>query len=129
VLSLRPNNHSWGGERERDETSRVEAGAFGEQIRQRANEQRRTSDEDQGKGDLERDNALPEANSAEGRAGALAQREDQGVAAGVKRRCDTAEEAGPKARKEREGEQSEADLGAERGAVGIVAGQESDQPS
>ena len=80
-------------------------------------------------GDLERDDALAEANSAEGRAGALAQRKDKGVAAGVKCRCDTAKKAGRKARKERKGEQSEADLGAQRGAVGIVAGQEGDQPS
>jgi hypothetical protein len=40
------------GERERDEAGGVEAGAFGEQIRERANEQGRARDEDQGKGDL-----------------------------------------------------------------------------
>jgi hypothetical protein len=67
-------------------------------------------------------NALVEANAAEGCAGRLAERGDEGIAAGVKGRCDAAEEAGGEAGEEREGEPSEADGGAERVGVGIVAG-------
>ena len=102
------------GDGEGDEAGGIEAGAFGQQTGERAEEQRGADDEDEREGHLQGDDALAEADAAEAGAAALAERVDEVVAAGVEGGSEAAQEAGGEAGQEREGEQAQAEGGAER---------------
>ncbi|SPF37665.1 hypothetical protein SBA4_2040009 [Candidatus Sulfopaludibacter sp. SbA4] len=111
---------------EGEEAGRIEAGPFGQQAGERAQEQGGANEEDEGEGYLEGDDGFAQADSPEAGASALAERVDDVVAAGVQSRGDAAEEAGGETGEEGESEEVEADAGTER-VGGQVVGQECDE--
>ena len=96
---------------EGEEAGRIEAGPFGQQAGERAQEEGGADEEDEGEGHLEGDDRLAEADAAEAGAAALAERVDEVVTAGVEGGRKAAQQAGGEAGEEREGEQARLRVG------------------
>ena len=116
------------GDGEGEEAGRIEAGPFGQQAGERAQEQGGADDQDQREGHLEGDDRLAQADAAEAGAAALAERVDQAVAAGAEGGSKATQEAGGYASEEGEGEQAKAERVAQ-GVGGELVGQERDEPA
>src|SRR5690242_17869536 len=91
------------GKAERYQAGGVEAGAFGQQIGQRSQEQSGRDDEDQRQRHLQGDYALAQANAAELRTAALTERRREVIAASVNGWSEAADKAGSEAHQAREG--------------------------
>src|SRR5579863_9296026 len=83
-----------------------EARAFGVQTGQRADKQRGTDYEDEGKGHLQSDDAFAQAHTAEAGSSALAERADQAAAARVESGSEATQKAGGETDEDSEREQA-----------------------